>query len=138
MTIKALTINKRFELDGAHYSTDANTLSVLRSAVDSYRTAGSVDVSAVAALMHVGIATGRIVPDTNSPPAGPGFEAMTARAQWAGCDWEELMIERDAEADIEQRIDAAWFEAVEYYDPPTLISVRDDGVDGAYVPVLFA
>ena len=58
-------MNARFQLDGAHYGTDADTLSVLRSAVDSYRAGGSVDVSAVAAMMHIGIATGRIVPESN-------------------------------------------------------------------------
>ena len=55
------TETKTFEMDGKSYETDAETLSVLNGIVKSYRKGGSQDNSAVAAMMALGMATGRIV-----------------------------------------------------------------------------
>lgn len=49
---------KTFEMDGRGYRADAETLDVLRSVVPAAKASG--DVSAVAALMHLGLQAGRI------------------------------------------------------------------------------
>lgn len=51
---------KTFEIDGKTYATDAQTLDVLRSIVPDAKATG--DASAVAAVMHLGLHTGCIVP----------------------------------------------------------------------------
>lgn len=51
---------RTFEMNGNAYETDAFTLKVLRSAIESYREAGSVDASAVAAVMGMGLEAGKI------------------------------------------------------------------------------
>ena len=55
------TMTERFEMTDKTYCTDSETLRVLRTVVESYRKGGSRDASAVSAMMHAGIATGRIV-----------------------------------------------------------------------------
>jgi hypothetical protein len=54
----AYTLDKTFEMNGIAYETDAETLEVLRSIVPSAKV--SDDNSAVAAVMFLGIKTGRI------------------------------------------------------------------------------
>lgn len=49
---------KTFEMNGKGYETDAETLNVLRSIVPAAKQAG--DASAVAAVMELGLETGRI------------------------------------------------------------------------------
>ena len=51
---------KTFEMDGEGYVTDEETLDVLRSVVTPFKAAGREDNSAVAAVMHTGLLTGRI------------------------------------------------------------------------------
>ena len=48
----------KFELDGITYETDAETLKVLHSIIPAAKATG--DASAVAAVMFLGIKTGRI------------------------------------------------------------------------------
>jgi hypothetical protein len=50
-----------FELNGQSYSTDAETLAVLRSVAPSAKASG--DSSAVIAIVELGLRTGRIVRD---------------------------------------------------------------------------
>lgn len=52
------TLGRTFEMNGRAYKTDAETLKVLRSVVPGYQATG--DVSAVAAIMWLGLKTGRI------------------------------------------------------------------------------
>lgn len=52
------TLGRTFEMNGRTYKTDAETLKVLRSVVPGYQATG--DVSAVAAIMWLGLKTGRI------------------------------------------------------------------------------
>ena len=54
-------MTKTFEMNGKAYRTDAQTLKVLRDAVQSFRDDGSKDVSAVSAVMILGMKTGIIV-----------------------------------------------------------------------------
>ena len=58
-TEKERTVNELFEMNGTIYRTDAGTLAVLRSIVQSAKETG--DASAVAAVMSLGMATGRII-----------------------------------------------------------------------------
>ena len=51
---------KNFEMNGKTYRTDLETYNVLKQVIDSYRKGGSVDASAVSAVMYLGISTGRI------------------------------------------------------------------------------
>ena len=51
---------KTFEMNGNAYRTNVETLSVLRDAVESFRADGSRDVSAIAAIMSLGLMTGVI------------------------------------------------------------------------------
>ena len=55
-----MKLTKTFEMNDKAYKTDSETLDVLRRAVASYKTSGSKDNSAVAAVMYLGLATGRI------------------------------------------------------------------------------
>lgn len=50
----------KFELDGLNYTTDPETVKVLRSIAPAARRSG--DPSAVAAIMVLGLQTGRIQP----------------------------------------------------------------------------
>jgi hypothetical protein len=52
-------MNQTFEMNGKAYATDRETLDVLRSIVPAAKAAG--DMSAVMAVMDMGIATGRII-----------------------------------------------------------------------------
>jgi len=52
-------MNELFEMNGTIYRTDAGTLAVLRSIVQSAKETS--DASAVAAVMSLGMATGRII-----------------------------------------------------------------------------
>ena len=49
-----------FSMNGKSYETDIETLGVLTSVVRAYRAAGSLDPSAIAAMMWAGLKTGRI------------------------------------------------------------------------------
>jgi hypothetical protein len=51
-------MTKTFEMNGKTYTTDAATLEVLRSIIPAAK--ASDDFSAVTAVMHFGLATGRI------------------------------------------------------------------------------
>jgi hypothetical protein len=51
-------MNATFEMNGITYRTDAATLEVLRSIIPAAK--ASNDYSAVAAVMHLGLASGRI------------------------------------------------------------------------------
>jgi hypothetical protein len=52
-------MNATFEMNGKTYTTDVETLEVLRSIVPSAKATG--DSSAVIAVMEIGLMTGRIV-----------------------------------------------------------------------------
>ena len=52
-------MNHKFEMSGKEYRTDKETLEILRSIVPAAKETG--DTSAVAAIMAMGIKTGRIV-----------------------------------------------------------------------------
>jgi len=52
------TMNQTFEMNGKAYKTDIATLNVLRSIVPAAKTSG--DMSAVMAVMDLGLTTGRI------------------------------------------------------------------------------
>ena len=49
-----------FSMNEKTYETDVETTEVLASVVRAYRAAGEEDASAIAAMMHAGLATGRI------------------------------------------------------------------------------
>lgn len=73
-----------FEMNGKTYKTDAETVKVLRMVVPRAKASG--DVSAVTAVMGLGLKAGRIVEDTKPAP-----HTMTRKEWYSSLGWGELV-----------------------------------------------